>query len=120
MLILPYGSKIAARDIVITLNEYLPHILNITSFHLVTVIAFLLGFSNAFVFVPSNTILQEKTADEVRGKVYGVLNTIVGIFSLLPLLIVGGLSDILGVTTVLVGIGICLLGLGVLRTFFRI
>lgn len=117
MLVLPYGSKIASREIVQTLNASLPGLLNITSIHIVTVIAFLLGFANAFVFVPSNTILQEKTDDQVRGKVYGVLNTIVGVFSLLPLIIAGGLSDILGITTVLVGIGVCLFGLGLLRIF---
>lgn len=120
MLILPYGSKIAARDIVQTLNQSLPMLLHITAYHLVTVIAFLLGFANAFVFVPANTILQENTTDEVRGKVYGVLNTIVGVFSLLPLLAVGGLSDLLGVSTVIIGIGVCLFSLGILRTFSKI
>ncbi|MEN9407565.1 MAG: hypothetical protein RLZZ455_781 [Candidatus Parcubacteria bacterium] len=120
MLILPYGSKIAARDIVQTINQSLPNLLHITAYHLVTVIAFLLGFANAFVFVPANTILQEKTSDEVRGKVYGVLNTIVGIFSLLPLLVVGGLSDLLGVSAVIIGIGIALFILGLLRAFSKI
>lgn len=120
MLFLPYGSKIAARDIVQSINQSLPGILHITAYHLVTVIAFLLGFANAFVFVPANTILQENTTDEVRGKVYGVLNTIVGIFSLLPLLVVGSLSDLLGVSTVIIGIGICLFVLGILRSFSKI
>lgn len=120
MLILPYGSKIAARDIVQTINMSLPGILHITAYHLVTVIAFLLGFANAFVFVPANTILQEKTTDEVRGKVYGVLNTIVGIFSLLPLLVVGSLSDLLGISTVIIGISLCLFTVGILRTFRKI
>jgi len=120
MFILPYGSRIASRDIVIALNQYLPHILNLTTFHLVTFMAFLLGFSNAFVFVPSNTILQENTADQMRGKVYGVLNTIVGVFALIPLVIAGGLSDMFGVTSVIVGIGVCLLVVGLLRIIFRI
>ncbi|MDP3941863.1 MAG: MFS transporter [bacterium] len=120
MVILPYGSKIASRDIIIALNLYLPHIVEITTFHLVTVIAFLLGFSNAFVFVPANTILLENTSDQIRGKVYGVLNAIVGGFSLLPLVAAGGLSDLFGVTTVIIGIGVCLFLLGVLRVVFRI
>jgi len=120
MLILPYGSKIAARDIVQTINMSLPALLHITAYHLVTVIAFLLGFANAFVFVPANTILQEKTTDEVRGKVYGVLNTIVGIFSLLPLLVVGSLSDLLGISTVIIGISVCLFTVGILRFFGKI
>ena len=55
-------------------------IFDITPLHLVVVIAFVLGLANAFVFVPSNTMLLEKTSDEFRGKIYGVLNALVGIF----------------------------------------
>lgn len=120
MAILPYGSRIASRDIVIALNQSLPHLLTVTTFHLVTAIAFLLGFSNAFVFVPANTILLEQTSDEVRGKVYGVLNTIVGVFSLVPLVLAGGFSDLFGVSTVIVGIGASLFLLGLLRVVFHI
>ena len=120
MLALPYGSKIASRDIVQTFNTLLPGILDITPLHIVTCIAFLLGFANAFVFVPANTILQEKTTDELRGKVYGVLNTIVGIFSLLPIVVAGGLSDLIGVSSVIVGIGVFLLLFGFAKVVFRL
>ncbi len=115
MLVLPFGSKIAAKQIVLSLNTFLPNTLDINSIHIVVLIAFLLGFANALVFIPSNTILQEKTVDELRGKVYGVINTIVGIFSLLPIIAVGSLSDVFGVARVIVGIGIVLLVLGLLR-----
>ena len=90
MLILPFGSRIAAREIVKDLNMYLPHFFDITPLHLVVVIAFVLGLANAFVFVPSNTMLLEKTSDEFRGKIYGVLNALVGIFSLVPIILAGG------------------------------
>lgn len=118
MLTLPYGSAIAAKGIIQTLNTYLPHLIDITTLHLVVVLAFILGLANAFVFVPSNTILQEKTSDEFRGKIYGVLNAMVGMFSLIPILVVGGLSDFFGVDKVIIGIGIILVGLGVSRIFF--
>lgn len=120
MLLLPYGSVISARDIVQDINRYLPHTISLTPLHLVVVLAFVLGLANAFVFVPSNTILQEKTTDEFRGKIYGALNALVGIFSLIPILTVGGLSDLIGVGRVIVGIGIVLLALGVSRLFFDI
>ncbi len=120
MLILPYGAKISAREIVHDLNSLLPHILDITTLHLVVVIAFILGLANAFVFVPSNTILQEKTTDEFRGKIYGALNALVGVFSLLPILLVGGLSDFFGVDKVIIGIGVTLFLLGTSRVFFEI
>lgn len=115
MFILPYASVIASKDVVQTLNRYIPHILDITGSHILFVIAFLLGFANALVFVPSNTILQEKTTDEFRGKIYGVLNALVGLFSLIPIILVGGLSDLFGVGSVIIGIGVVLVGLGLLR-----
>ncbi|MBI5044517.1 MAG: MFS transporter [Candidatus Levybacteria bacterium] len=115
MLLLPYGSAIAGKGIVKELNTFLPHSFGITNLHLVVVLAFVLGLANAFVFVPSNTILQEKTSDEFRGKIYGVLNSMVGMFSLIPILAAGGLSDFFGVEKVIVGIGIVLLGLGISR-----
>lgn len=120
MLILPYGSRLAAKGFIVTVNMYLPSFLNIDIMHIVIAMAFLLGFANAFVFVPSNTILQEKTTDAMRGKIYGVLNMLVGFFSLLPLLLVGGLSDLIGVSQVLIGIGICLLVLGAGKMYFKL
>lgn len=117
MMFLPFGSKVASRDFVKTLNESLPHILDINILHIMIFLAFVLGLANSFVFVPANTILQEKTTDEVRGKIYGFLNSIVAVFSLIPIIVVGGLSDLIGVGQVIVGIGIAILLSGVFWIF---
>ncbi len=114
MMLLPYGSKVASRDFVIIVNTYLPVFLQINILHIMMVLAFILGLANSFVFVPANTILQEKTTEEVRGKIYGFLNSIVGILSLFPIIIVGSLSDLIGVGVVITGIGISLLLLGII------
>lgn len=119
MLSLPFGSKVTSRDFVQILNTYLPHYFEITILHIMGLIAFVLGFSNSLVFVPANTILQEETTDEFRGKIYGFLNTIVGVSSLLPIILVGSLSDLIGVSTVIIGIGICLFLLGIARFFIK-
>ena len=79
------------------------------------VIAFTLGAANALVFVPANTMIQEHTTDEFRGKIYGLLNSIVGALSLFPIIIAGGLSDILGVSNVITGIGIIIIVFGLIR-----
>jgi len=113
MLLLPYGSKVASRSFVLFINGYLPHILKINILHIMVVLAFVLGLANSFIFVPANTILQEKTTDEVRGKIYGFLNSIIGAASLIPILVVGGLSDLVGVGLVITGIGVSILLLGV-------
>ena len=119
MLLLPFGSKVASREIVQTINLYLPHVFEISIFHIMVVLAFILGLANSLVFVPANTQLQENTSEEIRGKIYGFLNTFIGLMSLIPIIVVGGLSDLFGVGTVIVGIGVCLLILGVVNIFIK-
>lgn len=115
MLFLPYGSKVASKGFVQVINLYLPKFLHIDILHIVVVVAFILGFANSLVFVPANTMLQEKTTDEFRGKVYGFLNAFIGVLSLLPVVIVGSLADVVGVGAVITGIGVFLLAVGILR-----
>lgn len=119
ILLLPYGSKVASKPIFTALNKYLPNIVDINILHIMIFLAFTLGIANALVFVPSNTILQEETSDELRGKVYGMLNSIVGVFSLLPVIVVGGLADVIGVGKVLVGISFTLFLIGISRLVIK-
>ncbi len=119
ILLMPYGSRIASREIITTLNTFLPSFLTISVSDLLTLFAFSLGLANAFVFVPSNTILQEATSEELRGKMYGVLNMMIGLLSLVPLIVVGGLSDLVGVGRVLIGIGVGIICIGIGRVVFR-
>lgn len=110
MLLLPFGSKVVNREFVQVLNNYIP---DITAIHITFFLAFILGLANSFVFVPANTILQEKTSEEFRGKIYGFLSTAIGLLSLLPIVLVGGLADLIGVGAVIIGLGICLMILGI-------
>ncbi len=115
--IMPYGSKLASRHFIVAANTVLPQVLKITHIDIIILLSFFLGIANAFVFVPSNTLLLEKTSDQVRGRIYGVLNTFVGIFSFIPIIVVGSFSDLIGVSRVLMGIGISLIILGITRLF---
>lgn len=85
--------------------------------HVMLLLAFVLGMANALIFVPSNTIVQEETSDEIRGKIYGALNAIVSLLSLVPVILVGSLADAIGVGTVLTIVAICIAGIGVVRLF---
>ncbi|TMD59955.1 MAG: MFS transporter [Chloroflexi bacterium] len=69
----------------------------------VILVAFVLGAAYAFATVPSFTLLQEELAEDMRGRVFGVLNTLVSVVSLLPLLFVGPIADQVGVGWVLLG-----------------
>jgi MFS family permease len=115
ILLLPFGSRVESREVVHAINLYLPHILRINMIHIMVVLAFILGIATSLVFVPANTVLQEETDDESRGKVYGVLNSLIGIMSIIPVVVVGGLADLIGVKAVIVGTGVVVLVIAVIR-----
>jgi MFS family permease len=117
ILLLPYGSRVESRMIIHFINFYLPHFLQITLLHITVLLAFLLGFATSFVFVPSNALLQEETSDEWRGKVYGVLGSLVGVMSIVPVVVVGGLADLIGVRMVITGTGIVVIIIALIRIF---
>ena len=64
--------------------------------------AFVFGIAYSFVTVPSMTLLQEELRDDIRGRVFGVLNMLISVFSLLPLVVVGPIADVWGVAPVFV------------------
>jgi len=119
LILFPYGSRVASRGFVHTLNAFLPHILTINILHIVILLAFIFGFANSLMFVPSNTVLQEETSDNLRGKVYGAMNALVGLSSLFPIILVGSLADTFGIGKVLTWIGITLLLIWLVRVVFR-
>lgn len=69
---------------------------------IVSVTAFVFGVAYSFITVPAMTLLQEELPDDIRGRVFGVLNTLVSIFSFLPLIIVGPIADVWGIAPVFV------------------
>ncbi|HEV8535385.1 MAG TPA: MFS transporter [Candidatus Limnocylindria bacterium] len=70
---------------------------------IVAATAFVFGVSYAFITVPAMTLLQEELRDDIRGRVFGLLNMLVSIFSLVPLVVVGPIADLWGVAPVFVG-----------------
>jgi len=85
----------------------------------VITIALLAGVAYASVAIPAQTGLQEELPEEVRGRVFGVLNMLVSVASFIPIIIVGQISDRVGTTAVLVSIGLIVLGLGVASVVTR-
>jgi MFS family permease len=79
------------------LGEVLPFFVG-----LVSITALFFGLAYAFITVPAMTLLQENLRDDIRGRVFGVLNVLVSIFSLLPLIFVGPIADVWGVAPVFV------------------
>lgn len=111
-LIFPLMSKISSRSFILILNSILPGFLKINILHLTVILAFILGTANALIFISSQIIIQEKVPEIFRSKFYGLLFALTGVFSLIPIIVAGGIADIFGVNIVLSGIGIIILTLG--------
>ncbi len=82
--------------------------------------SFLLGICMVSIVVPSQTVLQENSAEEDRGKIFGVLGVLMAGLSLLPVIFVGLLADAFGTMPIFVGLGgvIAILGLSALKPDF--
>ncbi len=86
---------------------------------IVVAIAFSAGIAYAFVAIPAQTGLQEELPEEVRGRVFGVLNMLVSIASFVPIIIVGPISDLVGTTTVIVAVGLLVFVTGIASVVTR-
>lgn len=80
----------------------------------VVVIATVAGLQYAFVAIPAQTALQEELPADVRGRIFGILNTLLSIASFLPVLAAPALADILNLFFSGSGIPIVMGLLGVL------
>jgi MFS family permease len=77
----------------------------------------ILGLCGAFVGIPMQTLIQEKTPEAMRGKVFGLQNNLVNIALSLPLALASAVEAWLGLSNVFVGMGI-LVGLGGVVTWY--
>jgi MFS family permease len=64
--------------------------------------ALVAGFGFAAIVVASQTLLQERAPVEARGRIFAVQLMLGNLVSVIPLLSVGGLADVIGVSRVLV------------------
>lgn len=111
--VFPFLQNVISSGLIILANSLLPAILNITILHFVVVMAVVMGFAISLVFAPSNTTIQMETDESMRGRIYGFLNALIGAVSFLPVILAGGLADLLGTVTVIIGFGIMLFMLGI-------
>jgi hypothetical protein len=73
-----------------------------------------IGLALALVTIPAQTLVLERTTEEVRGRVLAVQQIIGGVIPIVPLLIVAPLADLIGTATVLTGLGFIIVLLGAL------
>ena len=116
-ILLPLASKAASYTFVKSLNNFLPHLLDINILHIIVILTFIIGFSISLVFIPSNATIQIETSEAMRGRMYGLLSSLIGAVSFLPVVLAGGLADLLGVGVVISGVGVLMVTLSIFYLF---
>jgi MFS family permease len=80
------------------IEDAFPSIAPLTSLiAMVVVIAIFAGLEYAFVAIPSQTALQEELPPEVRGRIFGILNTLLSLASFLPVIAAPAAADVLNI-----------------------
>ena len=81
----------------------------------------LAGFGFVAIIVASQTIIQERVPEQIRGRVFAVQLVLSNVVSIVPLLFLGGLADLIGVgqTLFLLGLGIQAAALMTIRAYRR-
>lgn len=79
------------------------------------IVATLLGVGTAFVAIPTQTILHTEIDAQVRGKVFGILFTLLSTASALPVLIAAWGAEFLGIAKMLFVIALPVLLFGVYK-----
>ena len=82
-------------------------------------IAFLAGVAYAVVAIPAQTQLQEDLPEDVRGRVFGVLNMLVSVASFLPIIVVGPIADAIGTPAVILAVAALVLASGMASVLTR-
>lgn len=92
---------------ILSMNVYGPML------YFIMLLLFVTGLSNSLINVPTSTILQQESETGIRGRIYGVMTSLTGGFSILPVLFSGLMADYVGISRTLVVIGMIVLGTAV-------
>lgn len=76
------------------------------------IVAILIGISTAFIAIPTQTILHTEIDPKVRGKVFGILFTLLSTASTLPVLITAWGAEIMGIAKMIFVIAFPILAFG--------
>ncbi|MCC7106379.1 MAG: MFS transporter [Chloroflexi bacterium] len=88
----------------------------------VMAIALIAGAGFVTIIVPSQTLIQERVPDEIRGRVFAVQLVLSNVVSILPLVFLGSIADLIGVgpTLALLGGGLFVAGGWTVRAHRRL
>jgi MFS family permease len=67
-----------------------------------------LGFTYAMVNAPAQTLLHERAPEEMRGRVFASQVVLANAVSIVPLMVVGGIADLYGVSPMILAIALAM------------
>ncbi len=78
----------------------------------IMVLALVLGFGYALVNVSAQTLVQERVPPELRGRIFATQYAFANAAAVLPLLFMGGLADLIGISqvTLIASVVVCVAG----------
>lgn len=85
----------------------------------VVAIGFLAGVCYGIVAISAQVQLQEDIPPDVRGRVFGVLNMLISVASILPIIIVGPIADVVGTTVVILVVAGAVVASGIISMIVR-
>lgn len=81
-------------------------------------ITVLMGLEVAFINAPAQTVVQERAAPEVRGRVLAMQQTLTAALAIPPLIIVGGVASLIGTPATLTLAGITISAIGLVLVYY--
>jgi MFS family permease len=98
----------SSASVIVLLIVYAPFLVKEPSFRKIFIssLLLLLGIASSLVSVPAQTFIQEATPSDLRGRIFGILNSVVNFGSVILVLIIAAFIDIFGVTNFLIAVGI--------------
>jgi len=94
------------------LQALLGHRLPLLGFYglisVVMLVALVAGFAFVAIFVPAQTLMQERTPVALRGRLFAVAMVLSNVTSIAPLLLAGAVADLLGVARAFTLLGLTL------------
>jgi MFS family permease len=80
----------------------------------VLVFSGIFGCALGALLIPAFTVLQERTDEETRGRIFGGIFAVINAAVAVPLLVAGVIADAVGVASVVAGLGVIIFGGAVL------
>jgi MFS family permease len=81
-------------------------------------IAALMGIEVAFINAPVQTIVQQRAAPELRGRVLALQQTLTAAIAIPPLILVGGIASVVGTPATLSLMGLVIIAIGLAIVYY--